>query len=440
MVFRSLYVAAGAATFTLAEVSPYVKPPVHHLKTSVAAPPFTREEFTEVFLGIAEGFGLSLVASCVEDSLDFAQEMETAVGKFETQKDEEILAGLEIVSVAVTHTLPKAIRECGATYSQVATILKALSAFASPETFAYHAGHDLLINGVDIFKAINAGIGSWKGQKYEDFGRSIGTALSLIILGCPKPATTPYSGTMANPNVGVHFTAPVFAPVSAPVHAKLSTVHPVEILINTDLQGPRKQGLLFRVPVGPNATSVTPLAIDFTKGLFAGFGTPLTDACVSEDEVLSKMIDAAAKAAAGGSIAGISIAMEILVRAYKLQLPKLQKECGPEVQEAVTEVESALESVTSPQEFLWYVEKNIQINRVEIMEEIQNFSMDIPQGKFEDAGENIGKLLKQVLIASQKVVKLESEDGADDLLAGKEVNNGADGKWGMVKNFMSVFV
>jgi len=231
---------------------------------------------------------------------------------------------------------------------------------------------------------------------------------------------------------------PRAAPMPVKDASSSSSVHPVEILINTDFSGPRKEALLFRVPLN-NTTSFGPtdLAIEFTNGVFAGFGTPLTDACVGEDEVFSKMIDAAAKAAAGGSIAGISIALEILVRAYKLQLPKLEKECGPEVQQALGEVEDALNTIHSPQEFVWYVEKNVQINRVQIMEELQNFAMDIPHGKFEDAGENIGKMLKQVLVGADKAV--DNGDDAPDDVSSASIT-GTAGSQSVVQRFMSVFV
>ncbi len=43
---------------------------------------FTRKEFTDVFLGVAEGFGLKLVETCVEDSLEFELQVEQAIMNF----------------------------------------------------------------------------------------------------------------------------------------------------------------------------------------------------------------------------------------------------------------------------------------------------------------------------------------------------------------------
>jgi hypothetical protein len=43
---------------------------------------FNRQEFTQVFLGIAEGFGLNLLETCVEDSLEFEGQVQSAIEKF----------------------------------------------------------------------------------------------------------------------------------------------------------------------------------------------------------------------------------------------------------------------------------------------------------------------------------------------------------------------
>ena len=44
-----------------------------------------RKEFLDVFIGIADGFGLQLVGTCVEDSLEFEGQVQEAVEDFITK-------------------------------------------------------------------------------------------------------------------------------------------------------------------------------------------------------------------------------------------------------------------------------------------------------------------------------------------------------------------
>ena len=55
--------------------------------------------------------------------------------------------------------------------------------FESPWSFTYHVGKDIIVNGVNIFKDIEAAISD--GDRGDDLnmGRDIGKALALLILG-----------------------------------------------------------------------------------------------------------------------------------------------------------------------------------------------------------------------------------------------------------------
>ena len=46
----------------------------------------TRAEYVQIFLGVADGFGLKLVEACVQDSLRFEEDVVIALKDFE-QKD-----------------------------------------------------------------------------------------------------------------------------------------------------------------------------------------------------------------------------------------------------------------------------------------------------------------------------------------------------------------
>ena len=48
--------------------------------------------------------------------------------------------------------------------------------FASPWTFAYHVGKDILVNGMNIYNEINGAVNAYDHQQWENFGYNIGEA------------------------------------------------------------------------------------------------------------------------------------------------------------------------------------------------------------------------------------------------------------------------
>lgn len=55
--------------------------------------------------------------------------------------------------------------------------------FSSPESFAYHVGKDLLLNGVSIFKEIEDSIDAYQQKDWARFGEDIGEAAAKTLLG-----------------------------------------------------------------------------------------------------------------------------------------------------------------------------------------------------------------------------------------------------------------
>jgi len=44
-------------------------------------------------------------------------------------------------------------------------------------------GKDILVNGVQIYKDINGCVADYNNQSWEDFGKKLGNALMLILIG-----------------------------------------------------------------------------------------------------------------------------------------------------------------------------------------------------------------------------------------------------------------
>ena len=55
--------------------------------------------------------------------------------------------------------------------------------FASPWSFAYHVGKDLLVNGVAIYHEVDDAIAKYEASDYNGFGEDIGMALAQVFLG-----------------------------------------------------------------------------------------------------------------------------------------------------------------------------------------------------------------------------------------------------------------
>ncbi len=90
--------------------------------------------------------------------------------------------GLQELGTALVGVLPAAANACNAGTEDVERIYHALASFASPESFVYHAG-SLLVNSVDIHKDIFTSIQAYKQQGWSDFGKAVGDAMRLLVMG-----------------------------------------------------------------------------------------------------------------------------------------------------------------------------------------------------------------------------------------------------------------
>jgi len=92
------------------------------------------------------------------------------------------VSGLSKLGEAFLKFLPDAVKACEGTEQQIADIVKALSAFKSPEAFAYHVGKDLWVNKVNIFWNVNTALTNYHQQVWQAFGYHLGLALKEILL------------------------------------------------------------------------------------------------------------------------------------------------------------------------------------------------------------------------------------------------------------------
>jgi hypothetical protein len=64
-----------------------------------------------------------------------------------------------------------------------------LAEFSDPKSLAIKAGKNIVLNGVEIYKEISAAYTSYKVAEYENFGRDMGVAMALVLIGaCDEKA------------------------------------------------------------------------------------------------------------------------------------------------------------------------------------------------------------------------------------------------------------
>jgi hypothetical protein len=66
---------------------------------------------------------------------------------------------------------------------------RALALLRSPLQFAYHVGHDLVVNGQDILKEVEGAEKDYESQDWEAFGKDVGEALEKLLVGDSTTAT-----------------------------------------------------------------------------------------------------------------------------------------------------------------------------------------------------------------------------------------------------------
>merc|ERR1719274_136039 len=124
--------------------------------------------------------------ACLSDTVTEIKDVEAAVELLEKKDAHDVLDGLGKLGSALEQ-LPTAVEMCEAAAKDVKDeapkLLKALEALKHPKEFAFHVGKDLIVNHADIFHEVSASIDDYRAQKWEDFGKDTGAALSKLLVG-----------------------------------------------------------------------------------------------------------------------------------------------------------------------------------------------------------------------------------------------------------------
>ena len=120
--------------------------------------------------------------TCIKDGEALVKEVEVAYADFKKENTEGVKAGIIEVGEMVK-TIAGGVKDCGSGVSGIENLVHMAEGFASPWSFAYHVGKDLLVNGVEIFHEVEDAVDQYEAGNFEGFGEDIGKALAQVFVG-----------------------------------------------------------------------------------------------------------------------------------------------------------------------------------------------------------------------------------------------------------------
>lgn len=149
----------------------------------------TAEEVVNITVGILEGAfqeeNLNHLAACVTDTDIVGYDIYDAVEDFIKGDFESIRQGIYYIGDAI-EKVSTGMEDCKeAVEIDIPTLVQMGQIFKNPKELITQIGKDILLNGRTIKKEITASISDYNAQNYEQMGKDIGEALSLVLFGKP---------------------------------------------------------------------------------------------------------------------------------------------------------------------------------------------------------------------------------------------------------------
>lgn len=144
--------------------------------------------FDGVLDGIADASGVRAedVKACIRSASEVVIDFEEAVRLLETGKAGNVIEALQKFAEGLEE-LPDAINDCEKPTVEVINLARKLTAMIasmrSPQSFAFHIGKDLIVNGKDIYHEVFTAVDDWKAGNWHDFGFQLGKAMFQIFVG-----------------------------------------------------------------------------------------------------------------------------------------------------------------------------------------------------------------------------------------------------------------
>jgi len=137
---------------------------------------------TGILKGAVNAEGFNDIATCMNDFGVVLGDAENAVKDFKAGGASNVIEGLKQVGDLLKY-VKVGMTDCSNTKADWARLETLAAAISSPSSFVYHVGHDLIINGQEIFTDIATAVDDYESQKWELFGENVGKAAAKTILG-----------------------------------------------------------------------------------------------------------------------------------------------------------------------------------------------------------------------------------------------------------------
>lgn len=140
----------------------------------------------EVLQGVAEGFGLQVDVDCLQESTHEVEDLKAAAELYKSKESAQTQEAIRKLGMAI-QGLPDAVATCKkastAMPGDIEALKKAARMMTHPSRFAWHVGKDLVLNGVDIYKEVHAGMTAYNQKQWKACGKDIGVAMKLLAIG-----------------------------------------------------------------------------------------------------------------------------------------------------------------------------------------------------------------------------------------------------------------
>jgi len=149
---------------------------------------FSKADFKELMKGMMRGaFQKEFpdAQSCFKDGFIIIKNLEVAIDDIKEGTTKSVEEGIKLIGDIVQKAARKEIAECETAVKEFDELINMAKLASHPLSFLYHAGHNIVVNHVEIEHEVGAAIEAWD-EEPKDFysvGLNIGEALEQVFIG-----------------------------------------------------------------------------------------------------------------------------------------------------------------------------------------------------------------------------------------------------------------
>jgi hypothetical protein len=145
-----------------------------------------KKQLEEIVGGLLRGAidaeGFDDIDSCIKDAETVFGDAKIAVSDFKKGDAAGAIAGIKEIA-DIMKVVESGMKDCTSIKADWDKLVKMVSIFDSPTSFAYHVGKDLIVNGKQIYGEITTAVSDYEAGNWGDFGYQIGEAAAKTLLG-----------------------------------------------------------------------------------------------------------------------------------------------------------------------------------------------------------------------------------------------------------------